>query len=261
MKVLVACEESQRVCIAFRAKGHEAYSADIQEPSGGHPEWHILGDVLPLINGNCEFKTMDGNTHIIYGKWDLLIAHPPCTNLCSAGQNWFVRGYKDEKLKQEAFDFFMKFIRADCDKIAVENPVGIVSSLYRKPNQIIQPFWFGEPYTKRTCLWLKNLSPLNPTKVLAKPKKGWENQCFDKDGKYRGFKNFDENGKILAWNNPETAKVRSKTFPGIAAAMAEQWGEKESRQKAAKTNLQCYYSTERTESQWKNIGVTAAAEF
>lgn len=224
MRVLVACEESQRVCTAFRERGHEAYSCDIIECSGGHPEWHIMQDVIPLLNGFCGFSTCDGISHHIQGKWDLIIAHPPCTNLCSAGQHWFVRGYKDPALREEAFRFFMKFINANSERIAVENPVGIVSTLYRKYDQAIQPYEYGDPYTKKTCLWLKNLPLLTPTNIIQEPKDGWKNKHISKDGHYHGFKNYDENGKILAWNNPKTAKIRSKTFPGIAKAMAEQWG-------------------------------------
>jgi site-specific DNA-cytosine methylase len=119
MKVLIACEESQEVCKAFRAKGHEAYSADIQEPSGGHLEWHILGDVLPIIDGDCKFTTMDGAEHEIVGEWDLLIAHPPCTHLAVSGARWFKEGKKPITLQDEAADFFMRFINAKCNKIAV----------------------------------------------------------------------------------------------------------------------------------------------
>lgn len=218
MKVLVACEESQRVCIAFREKGHEAYSCDIIDCSGGHPEWHIKQDVLPLINGNCTFVTCDGVEHTIDGKWDLLIAHPPCTYLCVSGNRWFNvdrygnKAIKRKKLRNKAVDFFMKFVNAKCDRIAVENPIGIISTVYRKPDEIIQPYQFGHPYTKQTCLWLKGLPKLIPTEILQKPKNGWVNQSFTHDGRYGGFKSF--NG----------SKVRSKTFPGIAKAMAEQWG-------------------------------------
>lgn len=226
MKVLVACEESQAVCTAFRKLGHEAYSCDIQECSGGHPEWHIHDDALAYINGYAMFYTADGKEHCIHGKWDLLIAHPPCTHLCSAGQHWFSRGFKNPELRDNAFHFFMMFVNADCDKICVENPVGIVSTRYRKPDCIIQPYEFGEPYTKQTCLWLKNLPPLNPTNILTKPESGWKNQSFDKNGKYRGFVNYGIDGKVLGWNDPKTAVVRSKTYPGIAKAMAEQWGKK-----------------------------------
>lgn len=156
MKVLVACEESQAVCKAFRAKGHEAYSADIQEPSGGHPEWHIQGDVIPYINGNCKFKTMDGTEHTIEGKWDILIAHPPCTHLAVSGARWFKEGVKPLYLQEEAADFFMKFINADCDKICVENPVCVMSTRYKKPSQIINPYQFGHPEQKKLACGLKD---------------------------------------------------------------------------------------------------------
>lgn len=224
MKVLVACEESQAVCKAFRERGHEAYSCDIDPCSGGHPEWHIMQDVIPLLNGFCLFKTCDGLEHYLDEKWDMIIAFPPCTHLCSAGQHWFARGLKATSLREEAVAFFMMFTNADCEKIAIENPIGIMSTRFRKPDQKIQPWMFGHPATKNTCLWLKNLPILIPTDILEKPEGGWENQSFTKDGRYGGFKNYDENGKILAWNDPRTARIRSKTYPGIAKAMAEQWG-------------------------------------
>lgn len=224
MNVLVACEESQEVCKAFRAKGHRAFSCDIQECSGGHPEWHIKGDVLPLLNGDCVFQTVDGHYHEQPCEWDLLLAFPPCTHLSSSGQHWFSRGLKDPKLREDAVEFFMTFAKANCPRIAIENPVGIMSTCWRKPDQKIQPWQFGHPMTKTTCLWLKGLPALVPTEVLEKPETGWENQSFRPDGKYSSFVNYDENGKILAWNDPRTAKIRSKTFPGIAKAMAEQWG-------------------------------------
>lgn len=221
MKLLVACEESQRVCTAFRERGHEAYSCDIIECSGGHPEWHIKADVLPLLNGNCKFTTMDGTEHKINGKWDMIIAHPPCTYLTVSGNAWFnVEKYGDKaiqrhKLREESIEFFMQFINADCDKIAVENPIGVMSTVYRKPDCIIQPYMFGEPYEKKTCLWLKGLPVLEATKVVT-PKK----------------RIVFESGKSMpewyakAWSLPkeERAKERSKTFKGIAKAMAEQWG-------------------------------------
>ena len=153
MKVLVACEESQEVCKAFRARGHEAYSCDIQEPSGGHPEWHICGDVLPLLNGNCEFVTMDCISHRIDGKWDLLIAHPPCTYLSNAGARWLYAGGKlnAERYRKglEGKKFFMAMLNADCPRIAVENP--IPSSIYDLPQytQIIQPYQFGNRGVKK----------------------------------------------------------------------------------------------------------------
>lgn len=164
MKVLVACEESQTVCKAFRERGHEAYSCDIQEPSGGHPEWHILGDALKAIEGG-KIVTMDGKTHEI-GKWDLLIAHPPCTYLTVAGNRWFdIKKYGNKAVKrmkdrENAIEFFMKFINAKCEHIAVENPVGVISTKYRKPDQIIQPYYFGDHARKGTCLWLKGLNLL-----------------------------------------------------------------------------------------------------
>ena len=219
--LLVACEESQRVCVAFRQRGWETYSCDIIDCSGGHPEYHIKQDVLPLLNGNCDFETCDGVKHHI-DRWNMLIAHPPCTELCSAGQHWFSRGIKDPKMREDAVDFFMRFINADCEHIAVENPIGIMSTRYRKPDCVVQPWQFGHSETKATCLWLKNLPSLVPTNIIKKPEGGWENQQIS-NGKYTGFKNYDENGKILAWNDPRTKVIRSRTYIGIAEAMAEQW--------------------------------------
>lgn len=167
MDVLIACEESQRVCAAFREKGHDAFSCDIQECSGGHPEWHIQGDVLPLLDGRCEFKTADGTRHSISDRWDLIIAHPPCTHLSSSGQ-WAYKKGKDINLKYEAIEFFMKFANADCKYIAIENPIGVMSTEYRKPNQIIQPWQFGHKAQKSTCLWLKGLPLLTPTNIVDK---------------------------------------------------------------------------------------------
>ena len=169
MKVLIACEESQTVCKAFRAKGHEAYSCDIIEPSGGHPEWHILGDAVPLVNGCCEFTTMDGMKHRIDGKWDLLIAHPPCTYISNAGVRFLYPGGKgilnEERLRKgiEATHFFLHFLYADCEKIAVENPIPSTVYCLPKYDQIIQPYMFGHPLQKKTCLWLKGLPKLTPT--------------------------------------------------------------------------------------------------
>ena len=205
MKVLVACEESQAVCKEFRKLGHEAYSCDIVPCSGGHPEWHLQQDVIPLLKE----------------KWDMIIAFPPCTYLTVTGNRWFnidrygekaIQRHKDRK---EAIDFFMAFANADCEKIAIENPIGIMSSEWRKPNQIINPWQFGDAFEKKTCLWLKGLPELKPTDIVEIPPR----------------KRFDS-GKSMpswyaeAWNLPreERAKLRSKTFPGIAKAMAEQWG-------------------------------------
>ena len=210
MKVLVACEESQTVCKAFRERGHEAYSCDIQECSGGHPEWHIKGDVLPLLNGNCEFTTMDGVKHSIDGKWDLIIAHPPCTYISNAGARFlYPKGVlNEERLRKgiEATHFFMAFYYADCEHIAIENPVP--SSVYMLPkySQTIQPWMFGHPVQKKTCLWLKGLNNLQPTDITE------ERQSSKIAGNW-----FNHGGK-------DRQKNRAKTFPGIAKAMAEQWG-------------------------------------
>ena len=165
MRILVACEESQAVCKAFRAKGHEAYSCDLIECSGGHPEWHIMADVLPLLNGRCTFTTMDGVSHTVAGRWDMIIAHPPCTYLTVTGNRWFdVERYG--KAAQErwlerckAVAFFLQIAFADCPRIAIENPIGVMSTLWRKPEQVIQPYHFGHKMRKATCYWLKNLPP------------------------------------------------------------------------------------------------------
>ena len=171
MRVLVACEESQVVCKAFRERGHEAYSCDIVDCSGGHPEWHIKQDVLPLVNGFCSFETMDGTKHHIDSKWDLLIAHPPCTYLSNAGacRLYPSKGQLNQERYQkglEAKEFFLKFLNADCEKIAVENPVPSKIFALPKYTQIIQPYEYGHPFTKKTCLWLKGLPKLTPTDVV-----------------------------------------------------------------------------------------------
>lgn len=230
MKVLVACEESQRVCIAFREKGHEAYSCDIQECSGGHPEWHIQGDVLKILNPKIftigyvttlegiGFNTTDGKLHAFLGKWDLIIAHPPCTYLSNAGARHL---YKDGKLNEERYkngleakEFFMKFIDADCDKICVENPVA--SKIYQLPQwtQEIQPWWFGNPYKKKTRLWLKGLPELRPTNIVEPV------GTLCPSGSY-SHKHGEQHKGLFT---KDRAKQRSKTFEGIAKAMAEQWG-------------------------------------
>lgn len=221
MKVLVACEESQRVCSAFRELGHEAYSCDIQEPSGGHPEWHILCDALKVLDGG-NFVTMDGKSHFVV-CWDLLIAHPPCTYLCNAGVAYFAPKWGEERINErrkkqtEAIEFFMRFINANCPKIAVENPVGCMSTVYKKPTQIIQPYQFGDHAQKKTCLWLKDLPPLRPTNVVDRGEMyGNCSVGAHADGR-------DENGKWMR-RGAELSRLRSRTFPGIAKAMAEQWG-------------------------------------
>ena len=209
MNVLVACEESQEVCKAFRERGHRAFSCDIQECSGGHPEWHIQGDCLPLLNGNCTFQTADTHTHTQVGKWDLIIAHPPCTELCSSGQRWYAEGRKNYRLQREAIAFFYRFVMADCDKVAIENPVGVMSSAYRKPDCIINPWQFGHPEQKKTCLWLKGLPPLHET-----------------DNVYDYMMTLPLKERTRIWQmGSNHGKERSKTYPGIAKAMAEQWGD------------------------------------
>jgi len=219
MKVLVACEESQAVCKAFRERGHEAYSADLQECSGGHPEWHIKGDCLPLINGNCHFITEGGQWVSIDGKWDLLIAHPPCTYLTCSGERWFNTekyGKAAEKRWRDRVDaavFFMRFVAADCEHIAIENPVGVMGTAYRKADQIIQPYEYGSKARKATCLWLKGLPKLKPTEIV-KPEL-MQYKC--------------KNGKTVTFSADYGAgggangKRRSKTYVGIAQAMSEQW--------------------------------------
>ena len=184
MRVLVACEESQEVCQAFRARGHEAYSCDIQPCSGGHPEWHIQDDVL---------KHLDG--------WDLIIAHPPCTDLAVSGARWFPEKQKNGQ-QQKSIVFFMQLALAPCDRVAVENPISIMSSAWRKPDQIIQPWMFGHGEVKATCLWIKGLPLLKPTEIV--------------DGR-----------EARIWRmgpSASRARDRAKTYPGIARAMAEQWG-------------------------------------
>lgn len=235
VKILVACEESQTVCKAFRARGHEAYSADILEPSGGHPEWHILGVVLPLINGQCSFQTMDGTEHDISGRWDMLIAFPPCTFLTSAGtRHYSLRCNPAEKVnarlkeREKAAAFFMAFANADCNRIVIENPVGYMNTNYRKPDQIIHPYYFAESendtdnyYKKRTCFWLKGVKPLERKTMLPPPPPLYICNGEKCKGKAIGW---CEGIKGTTGGQSGRAKARSKTFPGVGNAMASQWG-------------------------------------
>ena len=198
MKILLACEESQTVTKAFRALGHEAYSCDILPASGGYTQWHIQNDVVEVLKD----------------QWDMIIAFPPCTHLASSGAAWFEAKRADGR-QQQAIDFFMIFANHPCEKIAIENPVGIISSYYRKPNQIIQPWQFGDSYSKRTCLWLKGLPNLVPTDVVDPGE----------------MVTFDSGRTMPKWyadawklSSGDRSKARSKTFPGIAEAMAKQWG-------------------------------------
>lgn len=201
MRVLVACEESQTVCIELRRLGHEAYSCDVQACSGGHPEWHIQCDALELLKM----------------RWDMIIAHPPCTYLTNAGA---VRMRVGGAIVQERFEkamkakeFFMRFYNADCERIAIENPTPMKIVGLPDYDQAIQPYWFGHPYSKRTCLWLKGLPPLIPTEVMAHHEPYVNGGCKDAHGNYRRFQGRKERDQ----------KTRSKTFLGIARAMAEQW--------------------------------------
>lgn len=215
MKVLVACEESQRVCIAFRERGHEAYSCDLEDCSGGHPEWHIKGDALIAIGG--QVVTMDGVTHDV-GKWDLLIAHPPCTYLSNAGARHLWKGHQLQAdrvmLGIHGRDLFMRFWWADIPKICVENPVPSKVFCLPEHTQIVQPYEYGHPYSKKTCLWLKGLEQLHPTNIVEPVATWCPSSSYSKkhSEKHKGMFTTD------------LAKNRAKTFPGIAKAMAEQWG-------------------------------------
>lgn len=222
MKILVACEESQVVCKAFRELGNEAYSCDIQPCSGGFPEWHIQEDVIPLLNGKCEFYTCDGKLHEILGRWDMIIAFPSCTYLTFAGNQMLSPKRRTPeqikermKKREEAAYFFLDIANADCDRIAIVNPEGYMNSYYCKPDQIIQPYYFGDPEMKTTCLWLKGLQPLLYLKVYPKPQPIKTN--IRSNGKKHNVY-FTE-----GLSGSQRAKNRSKTFPGVAAAMAEQW--------------------------------------
>ena len=193
MKILVACEESQAVTKAFRNKGHEAYSCDTEPCSGGHPEWHLQQDVIPLLQDD----------------WDMILAFPPCTHLAVSGAAWFEQKRKDGR-QQQGIDFFMEFVNAPCERVAIENPIGIMSTVYRKPDQIIQPWMFGHKEKKATCLWLKGLPKLIPTSDLKA-----ETDALPKNIQQR-----------MHYMPPskDRSKLRSKTYEGIAKAMAEQWG-------------------------------------
>lgn len=233
MNVLVACEESQIVCSAFRHKGHNAFSCDLQDCSGGHPEWHIKGNVLDILNPTffesdlsfgIGFTTMDYTGHFIPGKWDLIIAHPPCIFLTTAAtQCHSLKVYSaaqiaDRTIKRiSAMIFFMLFVNADCEKIVIENPQGVMSACYRQPDQYIHPFYFASSvfddqnyFTKKTGLWLKGVDPLIYSCDLPNP---------------LSFAGVWKNGKRKNWTESHhSSVVRSKTFPGVAKAMADQWG-------------------------------------
>lgn len=218
MQILVACEESQAVCIELRRLGHEAYSCDLEPCSGGRPEWHIQQDVLPLLDGRTGFVTCDGKSHYIPLRWDMIIAFPPCTYMTNASAvRMRVKGeiQPERYIKaMEAKAFFMRFYNADCPRICIENPTPMKIIGLPPYTQAIQPWQHGHPYTKRTCLWLKGLNPLCPTDVITEGVTPYVNGgCKDANGNYRRFQGRKE----------RDAKSRSKTFPGIAKAMAEQW--------------------------------------
>ena len=202
MKILAACEESQRVCAAFRKRGHEAYSCNIEPCSGGHPEWHIQVDALELLKI----------------EWDMIIAFPPCTYMTNAGAvRMRVKGEIVQERYQKAMEakkFFLCFYNANCKKIAIENPTPMKMIGLPPYTQAIQPYEFGHPYSKRTCLWLKGLPPLIPTEIVANHEPYVNGGCKDAHGNYRKFQGRKERDQ----------KTRSKTFEGIAKAMAEQWG-------------------------------------
>lgn len=204
MRVLVGCEESQAVTKEFRKLGHEAFSCDIMECSGGHPEWHIKEDLLKIIKDD----------------WDMLIAFPPCTHLAVSGSRHFPEKIKDGR-QQQGIDFFMAIVNAPIERIAIENPIGIMSTKYKKPNQIIQPWQFGHKMQKSTCLWLKNLPKLKPTDIVEKGEfKEW---IDPKTGRKKRQSLWQYEAFQKAKTPEERSTLRSKTFPGIAKAMAEQW--------------------------------------
>jgi site-specific DNA-cytosine methylase len=203
MKILIACEESQTVCNAFRKNDFEAYSCDILPCSGGHPEWHIQGDVL---------KELDNG-------WDLIIAHPPCTYLTITGNKWMKPEFAErfpnrQKQREDAIEFFIKIANAKCEHIAIENPVGVISTVWRKADQYVHPYHFGDPHSKKTGFWLKNLPKLIHTKIVE-PK-----MYTYKDGRRDPIWHVES----LKLPPDERQKVRSKTFEGIANAMVDQWG-------------------------------------
>ena len=205
MKILVACEESQEVTKRLRLRGHEAFSCDLLESSGGHPEWHLREDLKGILSQD----------------WDMILAFPPCTYLTVTGNRWFnIEKYGDKAIqrhkdRKEAVDFFMSIAAADCTKIAIENPVGVMSTIWRKPDQIVNPYQFGDAFEKKTCLWLKGLPHLKSTNEVKPPERT----------RFASGKSMPS-WYAEAWKLPkdQRAKLRSKTFPGIAEAMANQWG-------------------------------------
>lgn len=200
MKVLIACEQSQTVCMAFRRLGFEAYSNDIEQCYGGHPEWHIVGDALRVVRGHQRLNLQGGNTIEVPGYWDMIIAHPPCTMLTHNSAVALSQGKHTLAQVEDAQLFFWEIMHAPTQFLAVENPAPMKIAKLPPYNQIIQPYQFGDPYSKRVCLWLRGLPPLIPTSAPVISKGSWLDHCAS------------------------SARRRSKTFEGIANAMAEQWG-------------------------------------
>lgn len=219
MKVLIACECSQTVCTEFRRLGVEAYSCDIENEYGGHPEWHIKRDIREIMHGDCAFFTQDGNHHYVF-RWDCVIAHPPCTYLSNVQAPLYneKRFGKDrvearKAMRDKAIAFFMQFTKLGVPTL-IENPPGIMSKFYRKADQIVQPYHFGDPYTKRTCFWLFGLPALEKTNIVDPlPSHKFPNR--NSLGAW-----FYETSK---YNHKERARIRSKTFLGIAHAIATQY--------------------------------------
>jgi hypothetical protein len=203
MRILVACEESQAVTKYLRKLGHEAFSCDLLPCSGGHPEWHIKRSVL----------------EVMHEGWDIMLAFPPCTHLATSGARHFAKKIADGR-QQEGVDFFMQMINAPIERIAVENPIGIMSTKYRKPDQIVQPWQFGDKAQKSTCLWLKNLPKLEPTDIVDK---GEFFEFISKKGKKKRMAMWYYKALQIAKTPEERSTLRSKTFEGIAHAMATQW--------------------------------------
>lgn len=231
--ILIACEESQRVCTEFRKLGYNAFSCDLLPCSGGHPEWHFKQDVFEVIQ-NRGGKLQNGDNISINGNWDLMVAHPPCTFLAVSGAKWFY--HPDDKDlpiekrrphpkfpnrvrdREEGADFFMKLINADIPRIAIENPIGIMNSRYRKPDQIVHPYYFGDRASKATCLWLKNLPPLQPTKLV-------DQGDYIEFGSGKRLQKWYSDALTKSKTSDERRTLRSKTFQGFAKAIAEQWSE------------------------------------
>lgn len=236
--ILVACEESQTVTMELRKRGHNAFSCDIIDCSGNHPEWHIKEDVLPLLDGNCSFQTVNGDSYELNGKWDMIIAFPPCTHLAVSGAPHFEKKREDGR-QRDGIEFFCQFLNVDCEKIAIENPVNIISGEYVErwfpdlvekyglpvqPTQRIHPWMFGDNFSKNTCLWLKGLNPLVPL-VTEEPEMEWKEWIDKKTGKKKRQSKWFFDALVNSKTSEERSRIRSKTFPGIAKAMAEQWTE------------------------------------